>query len=83
MKCPKCQSENVNISLEEVGSKTKKTGNSIAQKAGHSIMRSTAGLFTMGISNLFIPKKLKGVEKTKTKLRKYCICQNCGYSWRI
>ena len=83
MLCPKCGSENVNISLEEVGSKTKKTENSIAQKAGHSLVRGTAGLLTLGISNLFIPKKLKGKEKTKTKLEKYCICQNCGHSWKI
>jgi hypothetical protein len=69
--------------MEEISSKTKKKDNSIAQKAGHSIARGTAGLFTMGISNLFIPKKMKGQEKTKNKLQKFCICQECGYSWKI
>ncbi len=83
MRCPKCGSENVNISFEETGSKTKKTGNSIAQKTGHSMVRGTAALFTFGFSNLFIPKKLKGQEKTKSKLEKFCLCQNCGHSWKL
>lgn len=85
--CPNCKSDNINIELEEITSKgkTKKTGNSFAQKAGHKIVRGTFGLCTLGISNLFIPKDLKGHEKTvvKNKLEKYCICQNCGYNWKI
>ena len=62
MKCPKCGSENVTINMQEVGSKTQKKSNSIGHKMAHSAMRGTAGLFTLGLSNLFIPKKLEGKE---------------------
>ena len=66
MKCPKCGSENVTINMQEVGSKTQKKSNSMGHKLAHSAMRGTAVVFTLGLSNLLIPKKLEGKEKTKT-----------------
>ncbi len=83
MNCPKCNSNNVIINMQEIGSKTQKKSNSIGHKMVHSTMRKTTGLFTFGISNLFIPKKLEGKEKTKNKLVKIAVCQNCGYDWKI
>lgn len=83
MNCPKCGSSNVTINMQEIGSKTQKKSNSLGHKMAHGAMRKTAGLFTMGMSNLFIPKKLEGKEKTKNKLQKVCLCQNCGHDWRI
>lgn len=71
MKCPKCGSENVTINMQEVGSKTQKKSNSMGHKMAHSAMRGTAGLFTLGLSNLFIPKKLEGKEKTKQHWKRY------------
>lgn len=81
MKCPKCKSEDVNISFEQVGSKTKKTGIGLG---GHinNTARATTAVLTMGMSNL-VWKKAKGEEKSVTKNAKVCICQNCGYSWQI
>ncbi len=83
MNCPKCGSNNVTISMQEIGSRTQKKSNSLGHKMAHGAMRKTAGLFTLGLSNLFIPKKLEGKEKTKTKLEKICLCQKCGYDWKI
>lgn len=83
MKCPKCGSEFVTVSMENTQSKTQKKGNSIGRKALHGAVRGTMGLATLGVSNLFIPKHLEGKEVTKNKFKKYCICQECGKSWTI
>lgn len=79
MVCPECGSENVTISLEETGSKTKKHGNGIG---GHinNTARALTAISTLGMSNL-VWKKSKGGEKTKTIKEKVCLCQNCGNSW--
>ncbi len=81
MICPKCRSENVTISLAETGSKTKKTGIGLG---GHlnNTARALTAVSTLGISNL-VWKKSKGEEKTKTVMKKVCLCQNCGHSWRL
>lgn len=81
MKCPKCKSENVNISFEQVGSKTKKTSIGLG---GHinNTARAITAVSTLGMSNL-VWKKAKGEEKTIAKNAKICLCQNCGYSWGI
>ncbi len=83
MNCPKCGSKNVIVNMQEVGSKTQKKSNSLGHKMLHKTGRGFAGLCTLGISNLFIPKKLEGKEKTKIKLKKICVCQNCGFDWNI
>lgn len=79
MICPECKSDNVTISMEEVGSKTKKHGNGIG---GHinNMARTATAISTFGLSNL-VWKKSKGGEKTKTIKQKVCLCQNCGHSW--
>lgn len=81
MKCPKCKSENVNISFEQVGSKTKKTSIGLG---GHinNTARAITAVSTLGMSNL-VWKKAKGEEKSVAKNAKVCLCQNCGYSWEI
>lgn len=81
MICPQCGSENVQITMEEVGSKTKKTGVGLG---GHlnNAARGMVALSTFGVSNL-VWKKAKGEAKTKTQLQKFCICQQCGNSWNI
>lgn len=81
MICPKCGSEEVIISMEETGSKTKKHGNGLG---GHlnNTARALTAISTLGMSNL-IWKKSKGGAKTKTVMKKVCLCQNCGYDWSI
>lgn len=81
MICPNCGSPNVTISMQEVGSKTKKHGNGIG---GHvnNFARGMTAICTLGVSNL-VWKKSKGGEKTVTKMAKVCLCQNCGNSWII
>lgn len=83
--CPKCKGHNVNVQMVEVGSstKTKKSGVGLGGHA-HNAMRGVMAVGTAGMSNLVI-KKATGTEKgkTKTKNEKYCICQNCGNSWKI
>ena len=81
MLCKKCKSENVTIQMVETGGKTKKTGNGLGGIM-HNTLRAGAAVSTLGLSNLVIPKA-KGKEKTKTKLQKVCLCQDCGYSWNI
>lgn len=81
MTCPNCGSENVNISFEEVGSKSKHSGVGIG---GHlnNTARALTAISTLGMSNL-VWKKSKGGTKTKTQTKKVCLCQSCGNSWYI
>lgn len=81
MKCPKCKGENVTISLEQVGSKTKKTSVGLGGHVNNTA-RAIAAISTLGMSNL-VWKKATGEEKSKTKNAKVCLCQDCGYSWEI
>ena len=81
MVCPKCNSENVTIQIEQTSSKTKKHGNGIGGKVNNTARALTA-VCTLGASNL-LWKKSKGSEKTKIQNQKVCVCQNCGYSWPI
>ena len=82
--CPKCKSHNVNVQLIEVGSttKTKKSGVGLGGHA-HNAMRGVAAVGTLGMSNLVI-KKATGTEKStgKTKNKPFCVCQNCGNTWK-
>ena len=81
MKCPKCGSENVTITLEQTGSKTSKHGNGLGGIANNAARGLTA-VCTLGMSNL-VWKKSKGNEKTKVISKKVCLCQECGHSWEI
>ena len=81
MKCPKCGSENINIQIQQISAKSKKSG---VGAAGHlnNVARGMVAVSTLGLSN-FVWKKSKGTEKTKFENVKICLCQNCGNSWEI
>ena len=81
MVCPKCNSENVNVQIEQVSSKTKKHGNGFGGIVNNTARAATA-VCTLGMSNL-VWKKSKGVEKTTVENKKVCVCQNCGHSWDL
>ena len=81
IECPKCHSHNCQITMVEVGQKTKRKGIGFG---GHlnNFFRFWGILFTFGILKLFW-KKSEGVNSTKTVTRKTAICQSCGYSWTV
>ena len=79
LKCPKCKGHNIRVQMVETGSTTKKTGNGLGGIL-HNTVRTGLGIATLGVSNLVIPKA-KGKEKTKNKIEKYYICQECGNTW--
>ena len=81
MVCPKCNSENVNVQIEQVSSKTKKHGNGFG---GHlnNAARGVTALCTFGVSNL-VWKQRKAHEKTVVNNEQVCLCHNCGNSWTI
>ena len=81
MVCRRCKSPNVTVQMQEVGAKTSKRGNGILGNTNNYFRAATA-IGTFGLSNLFW-KKSKGSSKTKVKTEKICICQECGYSWKI
>ena len=81
MVCPKCGSENVSVSMEQVATKTKKSGVGFG---GHmnNLARGMTAVCTLGMSNL-VWKKSTGTEKSKVRNQKICLCQSCGHSWEI
>lgn len=81
MTCPKCGGENVSIQMEQVSTKTKKSGVGFG---GHvnNFARGITAVSTLGLSNL-VWKKSTGTEKSKVESKKLCLCQNCGHSWYI
>lgn len=81
LKCPKCKGKDISVQMVEVGSKTKKSGNGLVGNT-YNAARGLVGVVTLGLSNIILPKA-KGKEKTKNKLEKIAICQNCGHSWEI
>ena len=81
MTCPKCKSDNVTISMQQVSSKTKKHGNGLGGIVNNTARGMTA-VCTLGMSNL-VWKKSTGNEKTTVKNEKICLCQSCGHSWGI
>lgn len=81
MKCPKCNSENVQVQIVEEGQQTNKKGVGFGGHINNSARGLTA-ICTLGISNLFW-KKSKGTNKTKTINCTVGICQNCGNTWTI
>lgn len=71
---------NVSVGMAQTGGKTKKKGNGFVGKVNNAARAMTA-VCTMGVSNLFW-KKSKGSEREKFKNEAFCVCQNCGNSWR-
>ena len=75
--CPVCGAKNIEISLQQVSSKTAKKRNSIIRSAGRGgMILMTGGLWAL-------TPKADGKEKTKVKNGKFAICQSCGHSWEI
>lgn len=81
MRCPKCKGENVTIQMVEAGSKTKKSSVGLGGHA-YNTVRGVASIATLGIAGKIIPKAT-GKEKSKTKLSKMALCQDCGNSWEV
>lgn len=77
MMCPKCKSENVNVSTEQVAGKTKTNNTGCLWSMGRLCMIiCTFGLW------LVIGKK-KETGKTKFRSQTVAICQDCGHKWKI
>lgn len=77
MKCPKCGSENVTVTNEQVSAKTKSSGMGCLW----TICRWFLILCTCGL--WLLVGRRKGTGKTKFKNIMVGICQNCGNKWEI
>ncbi len=77
MVCPKCGSENVNVQVEQVSSKTKGKNMGCLYRIG----RACLIVFTCGI--WLLVGKRKETQKTKVKNDTVAICQNCGHKWKV
>ena len=77
MVCPKCASENVQVTLEQVSAKTKKRGSGCLWGIGRGMLiLCTCGLW------LLVGRR-RGTDKTKIKSNTVAICQNCGHKWTV
>lgn len=77
MVCKKCKSENVLVTSEQTSSKTSAKGNGCLWSIGRGMLiLCTCGLW-------LLVGKHKGTGKTNYKNQTVCICQNCGYKWKI
>ena len=77
MTCAKCNSQNVNVTVEQVSGKTKTRGAGFLFTIGRwMLILCTGGLW------LVVGKK-KGTGKTKFKNRTVAICQSCGNKWAV
>lgn len=77
MTCPKCGSENVNVTVEQTNAKTKGKGNGCLWTLGRwTLILCTCGLW------LLVGRR-KGSAKTKYKNKTVAICQNCGNRWYV
>jgi len=77
MRCPKCGSENVAVTLEQVSAKTRKRGMGILW----GIARLMLIICTCGLW-LLIGRR-KGTSKTQFKNKTVALCQNCGYKFSV
>lgn len=77
MVCPKCKSENVNVTTEQVSAKTKgKSMGCLWSMCRIFLIICTCGLW------LLVGKR-KSTSKTKFKNSTVAICQNCGHKWNV
>lgn len=81
MKCPKCKGTNISVQMVETGSHTKKSGVGLLGNS-YNTFRTAMNIASLGIAGKVMPKAT-GKEKTKNKLSKMAICQNCGHSWKV
>ena len=81
MVCPKCGGDNIAIQMQQVSTKTKKSGVGFG---GHmnNFVRGMTAVCTLGASNL-VWKKATGTEKSEIQSRKICLCQSYGNSWEV
>ena len=77
-KCPKCGSTNTSVQMMTTDMKTHNYSNGFGGKV-HNAGRGILAVGTLGLSNLFVRKRL-GEEQTKVGSQKIYLCQNCGYS---
>lgn len=77
MICPKCGSENVNVTVEQVSGKTRTRNTGCLWTLGRwTLILCTCGLW------LLIGKR-KETGNTKFKNKTAAICQNCGHKWYV
>lgn len=77
MVCPKCNSNNVQVTTEQVSAKTKGKGMGCLWGLGRlCLICCTCGLW------LLVGKR-KGTGKTKYVNRTVALCQNCGHKWNV
>jgi len=77
MKCPKCKSENVSVTLEQTTGKTKSRNMGCLWSIG----RLCLIFCTCGLWLLVGKRKRSGNIKFKNKT--IALCQSCGYKWKI
>ena len=77
MKCPKCNGESVNVTLEQTSGKTK------TRRMGclWAIGRWTLVICTCGLWLLVGKRKETGNVKFNSKT--IAICQSCGKRWKV
>ena len=77
MVCPKCKSENVNVTSEQTSAKTGTKGTGCLWEIGRwTLIICTCGLW------LLVGKRA-GTSSTKFKSKTIAICQNCGKRWNV
>lgn len=81
MKCPNCNSENVNVQIAQSTMKTTSKGTGLLGNLNNAA-RGVTAVATLGASNIFW-KKSKGTSKTKVGNKAFAVCQNCGHSWEV
>ena len=77
MVCPKCNSQNVNVTVVQTNAKTRNRGRGCLWSIGRlTLIICTCGLW-------LLVGKSKGKGKTKFANETQAVCQNCGYRWSI
>lgn len=77
MVCPKCKSQNVTVTTEQVSAKTRAKGMGCLWAMGRWLLiLCTCGLW------LLIGRRA-GTGKTKFKNNTVAICQSCGHKWNV
>lgn len=75
--CKNCGSNNISVQMIQTNAKTSHN----ARGCLWELMRLFLIFMTCGL--WLIIGKSKGKSKTKIKNQKMCVCQSCGYSWKI
>ncbi len=77
MVCPKCKSENVTVTMEQTGGKTRTRNTGCLWTLGRwFLILCTCGLW------LLVGRR-KSTGNTKFKNKTVALCQNCGHKWYI